>query len=156
MWFTIEPGRPMSNPRLPDLSKAVTLWRRPPEVEEHERRLLEARTAESAARLAIALARQKHAEVQQVGTDLVLNELQKYLRLSQHPDFANAIGPLDPKLILKMAEFVNKNFRLDNGQATENIAHAIRPSIDFSKFTQEERDAWKALAVKGGGGGQGE
>ena len=140
----------------PPSSKAVVLWHRPPEVEEHERKMLEARSAEASARLAIAVARQKHAEVQQVGTDLVLNELQKYLRLSQHPDFAGTVGPLDPKMILKMAEFVNKNFRLDNGQATENIAHAIRPSIDFSKFTQEERDAWKALAVKGGGGGQGE
>lgn len=136
-------------------TKAVVLWRKPPEVEEQERQLVEARIAEGAARLAKAESRRKHAEVQAVATDLVLNELKKYLRLSQDPDFQKAVGPLDPKLILKMAEFVGKNFRLDNGQATENIAHAISSSVDFSKLTQEERDQWRALALKGGGG-QGE
>jgi hypothetical protein len=128
------------------------LWRKPPEVEEYDRKLLEARKAEMDARLAVAESRRKHAEVQVVGTDLVLNELKKYLRLSQSDDFQGAIGPLEPAVILKMAEFVSKNHRLDNGQATENVAHTIGPSIDFSKLTQEERDAWKALAEKGGGG----
>ena len=55
-------------------------------------------------------------------------------------------------IILKLAEFVSKNYRLDTGQATENIAHAIGPSLDFSKLSQTERDQWRALAVKGGGG----
>lgn len=132
-------------------NRAPVLWRKPPEVEEHERRLVEARDAEAAARLAVAEARRKHAEVQVVGVDLVLSELKKYLRLSQSDDFQNAVGPLEPAVILKMAEFVSKNHRLDSGQATENIAHAIGPSIDFSKLTQEERDAWRALAIKGGG-----
>jgi hypothetical protein len=135
--------------------KAIQLWRRPPEVEEQEAKLLAARQAEADARLAIAQSRRKNAEVNQVGTDLVLNELRKYLRLSQHPDFANTVGPLDPKIILKMAEFVSKNYRLDNGQATENIAHAIAPCVDFGKLTQAERDLWRELAMKGGGSGTG-
>jgi hypothetical protein len=137
-------------PPTPD-NRSVVLWRRAPEVEEKERKLTEARSAEADARLAIAEARRKHAEVNSVGTDLVLNELKKYLRLSQSEDFQNAVGPLEPATILKMAEFVNKNHRLDNGQATENIAATIGPSIDFSKMSQKERDLWRELAIKGGG-----
>lgn len=132
-------------------SRAVVLWRQP-EQPEHERKLAEARKAEADARLALAESRRKHAEMLQVGTDLVLNQLRKYMRLAESPDFEHAVGPLEPAVVLKLAEFVSKNYRLDTGQATENVAHAIAPSIDFSKLTQEERDAWRALAVKGGGG----
>jgi len=133
--------------------RAVILWRKPPEVEEHEKRLADARDAEAATRLAVAEKRRKHAELDATTTDLVLNEVRKYLRLSQSPDFENTVGPLDPTLIMKMAEFINKNHRLDSGQTTENIAATIGPSVDFTKFTQAERDAWRELAIKGGGGG---
>jgi hypothetical protein len=137
-----------------EASTAVVLWRKPPEIEEHERKMLEARKAEADARLAIAESRRKHAEMLQTGTDLVLSQLRKYLKLAQSPDFENAIGPIDPATVLKLAEFVSKNYRLDTGQATENIAHAIGPGLDFSKLTQEERDQWRALAMKGQGSGQ--
>jgi hypothetical protein len=133
------------------VERAISLWRKAPEVEEHERKLAAARDAEALARMAIAEVRRKHAEVGLVGIDLVLNELKKYLRLSQSEDFANTVGPLEPAVILKLAEFVSKNHRLDSGQATENIAHAIGPAMDFSKLTQAERDAWRELATKGGG-----
>lgn len=133
--------------------RALILWKKPPEVEEHERKMAAAKRAEADARLAIAESRRKHAEMLQTGTDLVLSQLKKYLRISESEDFANAVGPIEPGVILKIAEFVSKNYRLDTGQATENIAHAIGPSIDFSKLSQSERDAWRALAVKGGGGG---
>jgi hypothetical protein len=116
-------------------------------------RLSAARDAEAAARVAIAKARAMHAEMLSVGTELVLTQLQKYLMLSQSPDFANAVGPLDPATVLKMAEFVSKNYRLDTGQATENIAHAIAPTMDFSKMTQEQRDRWRELAKIAGGDG---
>lgn len=110
-----------------------------------------AREAEAAARLAIAKARSMHAEMLSTGTELVLTQLKKYLRLAEAPDFQNSIGPLDPATILKMAEFVSKNYRLDTGQATENIAHAIAPTIAFDKMTQEQRDQWRKLAAEFGG-----
>ena len=106
--------------------------------------------AEAAARLAIAQAKESHATMQRVGIELVVKTLQKWLRLAEHPDFENAVGPLEPSAILKLAELVTKNFRLDTGQATENVAHQIRPLVDFSKFTQEERDRWRELAIKAG------
>ena len=134
-------------------SKAVVLWKRPPEVEEYEHKMRAVKRAEADMRLAVAETRRKHAEMLRTGTDLVLSQLQKYLRLAESPDFENAVGPLEPSVILKLAEFVAKNYRLDTGQATENIAHAVGPSIDFSKLTQAERDLWRSLAVKGGGGG---
>ncbi len=137
-------------------STAVIVWKRPPEVEEHERKMAAAKVAEADARLAVAETRKKHAEMLQVGTDLVLNQLRKYLALAESPDFANAVGPVDPKVVLKLAEFVSKNYRLDTGQATENVAHAIGPSLDFSKLSQAERDAWRELAMKAGSGGSGE
>lgn len=136
-----------------DTSRAVVLWRKDPEIEAHDRKMMEARNAEADARLAIAATRKKHAEMLQVGADLVLNQLRRYLKLAESPDFENAVGPIEPAVVLKLAEFVSKNYRLDTGQATENVAHAIGPSIDFGRLTQEERDAWRALAVKGGGGG---
>ena len=129
-------------------SRAVILWQKTPD----EERLDRAKSAEVAARYAAAEARKKHAEMLQVGLDLVLSQLSKYLAMAQSPDFAMSIGPVDPPFILKLAEFISKNHRLDNGQATENIAHALAPSIDFSRLTQEERDAWRLLAVKGGAG----
>ena len=142
---------PPPNEGVPE-HRALTLWRKPAGVEEHERKMLAAKTAEADARLAIAEWRKKHAEMLQTGTDLVLNQLRKYLKLAELPEFSNATGPVEPSIILKLAEFVSKNYRLDTGQATENIAHAIGPSLDFSKLSQTERDQWRALAVKGGGG----
>lgn len=138
------------------MSRDVVVWVPPhlrPDVIEQEAakdKLRKAREAEAAARLAVAETRARHAHMLDVGTKLVVHELEKYLRMAENPDFANALGPLDPATILKMAEFVSKNHRLDTGQATENIAHAIMPSMDFSNMTQEERDQWRALAIKGG------
>ncbi len=139
---------------MSDSSKAVEVWQ-PPHLRgdagaDHAReaKMRVAREAEAAARLAVAKAKEMHAEMLSTGTELVLTQLKKYLRLSESPDFANAIGPLDPATILKMAEFVSKNYRLDNGQSTENIAHVIAPSVDFSVLTQEERDKWREMATR--------
>jgi hypothetical protein len=137
--------------------RAIVPWlpphQRPEAVSERAAaaKLALAREAEAAARLAVAKARQMHAEMLSVGTELVLTQLQKYLTISQGKDFENSIGPLDPATILKMAEFVSKNYRLDTGQATENIAHAIAPTIAFEKMTQEQREQWRKLAVEFGG-----
>lgn len=128
-------------------ARAVVLWR-PREVPADERQARETRKAEYDARLAVAEQRRKQAELVQVGIDLVLSQFKKWLTLAGDPDFANAVGPLEPAIVMKIAEFVTKEHRLDTGQATENIAHAIRPSIDFSKLTQEERNRWKELAEK--------
>ena len=130
---------------------SIILWKKPPEAAEHDRKVAATRAAEDDARLAMAEARKKQAELKHVGIDLVLTQFKKWLKLSAHPDFASAIGPIDPKVVLKIAEFVAKESRLDNGQATENIAHAIGPSLDFSKLSQAERDAWRELAMKAGG-----
>lgn len=140
-------------------SRQLVVWKPPHEqpgaveAREAKARLDNARAQELEARTAIAKVKIQQAEVVAVGTALVLNELQKYLRMAQSPDFAQTVGPLDPAVILKIAEFVSKTHRLDTGQATENIAHAVRSSVDFSKLTQEERDAWRALAIKGGAEG---
>lgn len=133
---------------MPPTSREVIVWKPPHLRDDHVDTLAEAKKAEAAARLAIAQTRMQHAEMLATGVKLVLTQLQKYLRLAESEDFANAIGPLEPGIILKLAEFVSKNYRLDTGQATENIAHAIAPTMDFSKLSQEERDQWRALAVK--------
>jgi hypothetical protein len=137
-------------------SASIVRWvppgERPEALEEKARKAHRAQMleAEAAARLAVAQARESHATMQKVGIELVVKTLQKWLRLAEHPDFENAVGPLEPSAILKLAELVTKNFRLDTGQATENVAHQIRPLVDFSKFTQEERDRWRELAIKAG------
>ena len=146
--------------RTPDASaagvpehRAVVLWRKPPEEEEYDRKMFAARTAEVEARAAKAELLRHYAELKRVGVDLVLSQFQKWLAMSLSPDFQNSVGPIDPATVMKIAEFVSKEQRLDTGQATENIAHAIAtsPSLDFSKLTQKERDQWRALALKGGG-----
>lgn len=136
------------------MSTAVVLWQpRPEPIDPHEVARIEARDAAAAAKLAQAEHRRKHAEVQVVGLELVLSQFRKWQALSEDPDFAKAIGPIEPALVLKIAEFVTKEFRLNSGQSTENIAVAMSPSIDFSRLTQEERNAWRELAMKGGGTG---
>ena len=137
-------------------TRQVVVWvppaQRPEAVAERARKaqIAEAQAREAAARLAVAKTREKHAEIQAAGFELVLSQFKKWLEQSQHPDFANSNGPVEPAIVLKIAEFVSKNYRLDSGQATENIAHALTPSIDFSRMSQEERDMWRALALKGG------
>jgi hypothetical protein len=113
----------------------------------------EAMAAQTAAMRAMAEAQEKQARMMSVGRDLVLNELNKCLRMANTDDFKDAIGPVPMRDIIKLAEIVSKDHRLSTGQSTENIAHVVGPSIDFSKLSQEERDAWRALAIKGGGGG---
>jgi hypothetical protein len=113
-------------------SRELVVWRPPaerPEVIEQraaEKKRSEAVTAETAARLAQAKLREQTAEMLSVGATLVVSQLRKYLRISESPDFENSVGPIEPAIILKLAEFVNKNNRLDSGQATENIAHAVQ------------------------------
>lgn len=138
--------------------KAVVVWvpphQRPGNRNEFEEKLKLAKQAEAAARAALAKAKERHAEILSTSAELVLVHLRKYLRLAQSEDFANAIGPLEPSVILKLAEFVSKNHRLDTGQATENVAHALTPALDFSRLTQEERDQWRSLRLKVSTGGE--
>ncbi len=148
--------KPLPGPKGPVTGREVIVWQPPRDRPEgiaqaaHEAKLAKARAAEMAAREALAMARIKMQNARGVIADLVLREMQKYLRMSELPDFANTTGPLTPELILKLAEWVSKEDRLDTGKSTENIAHTIGPSLDFSRLTQEERDAWRALALKGG------
>ncbi len=138
-------------------TRQVVVWvpphQRPEAVAERARneKIAEAKAREADARLAIAKTREKHAEIQATGFELVLSQFKKWLAQSQHPDFADSSGPIEPGIVLKIAEFVSKNYRLDSGQATENIAHAIGPALDFSRMTQDERDKWRELVLKGGG-----
>jgi hypothetical protein len=81
---------------------------------------------------------------------IVEREMEKYLRMSQDPDFANTIAPLSPDMVLKLAEWASKEDRLDLGKSTENIAHTVESRVDFSRLTQQERDAWRGLAIKAG------
>lgn len=143
---------------VPD-NRAVVLWR-PREVPEHEQKMAKAREAEADARLAIAETKRKQADLKLAMLELSLSQFKKLLALSQHPDFANAVGPITPELALKLAEFVSKEHRLDNGQATENVAHAVAhtvvSNVDFKKLTQEERNKWRELAEKIGSANTGE
>ncbi len=100
-----------------------------------------------------ALARAQQAkdlvEIQSDALALVRAEVKKWLRLSESPDFANAIGPVEPAILLKLAELIMKYARVDAGMATENHAHAhAHTDVDFSKLTQDERNAWLAMAAK--------
>jgi hypothetical protein len=107
------------------------------------------RQAEQEARLAVAKAKAAHYGMMQAGRDLVRHELEKLLVRARSADFADA-PVADLKDLIKLAEVTGKDFRLANGLATENIAHALTPSIDFAKMTQAERDEWRRLAIKGG------
>jgi hypothetical protein len=137
-------------------TRAVQVWvppsERPEALQETARKaeVAKVRAAELAARAAVAARRQRQADIHEAGEKLVLHHLQKLQRLSEHEDFKNAPGPVDLKDIIKLAELVGKDFRLDTGQSTENIAHAVSATIDFAKMSQEERDQWRALAIKGG------
>lgn len=113
--------------------------------------MAELRQAEAAARKAIAERRMRQAQIHEVSERLVLTQLEKLLRLAQSPDFADSPGPIDLKDVIKLAELAHKDYRLDTGQATANVAYTVGPSIDFAKLSQEERDQWRALAAKGGG-----
>jgi len=125
----------------------IVVWRPPHEQAPAPK--AEAQAAEADARLALARLRLKHVQVQDLGTQIVLRSFQQILRQLDDPDFAATAGPLAVEQVLKLAEFVTKNFRLDHGQATENIAHTVSPSIDFSRMTQAERDEWRRLYSKG-------
>jgi hypothetical protein len=136
--------------------KALIRWiapqERPEVVAERDRqeKLALAKRLEADTRLAQARTRAEHARMMATAQALVLSQLEKLQSLAASPDFANSPGPLEPKDLIKLVEFVSKDFRLSTGQATEHVAMAIGPSIDFGKLTQEERDAWRALALKGG------
>ena len=85
--------------------------------------------------------------------ELILGVFQKLLRLSQSPDFQNCVGPVDTKVLLKLADWVSTNLRLMTGSSTKNVAHVHTvdpqaPGVDFAKLTQAERDQWKNLAAK--------
>lgn len=136
--------------------RAVVVWRPPEEDPEKVRKraadakLARAREARALAAEAAAEAQIKLMAARGVIADLVTKEMKKYLELAQHPDFANAVGPLSPEMILKLAEWASKENRLDAGKATEHVAHIVAPAIDFSQMTQEDRNAWRTLAIKYG------
>jgi hypothetical protein len=138
-------------------SRSVEVWvppqERPDAIKEALRQaeIAKVRAAELSARAAVAARRARQANIHEAGEKLVLGQLQKLLRLAESPDYENSPGPVDLKDLIKLAEMCGKDYRLDTGQATQNIAHAIGPSIDFSKMTQAQRDMWRELAVLGGG-----
>lgn len=140
------------------MSREIVRWvpphERPEAVAERARKAkgLEVKDAEADARLAAAEARETHYRMMSTGRKFVLGQFEKWQRLAEGEDFQDSIGPVEPSVLLKLAEVVSKDYRLSTGQATENIAHAVAPRIDFSKMTQEERDMWRKLAIKGGAG----
>jgi hypothetical protein len=133
-------------------TREIVVWKDPadrPDADATGARA-EIQKAETAARLAVAKARLTHAKIQVAGMDFVLAQIEKWAKIAADKDFAMSIGPIDPATVMKLAEFVSKNFRLDNGQATENIAHAVTTSVDFSRLSQAERDEWRRLAKAAG------
>jgi hypothetical protein len=138
------------------MSREIVRWvpphERPEAVAERARKAkaVEVKDAEADARLAVAEARETHYRMMSTGRKFVLGQFEKWQRMSEGPDFENSIGPVEPSTLLKLAEVVSKDYRLSTGQATENIAHAVTPRIDFSKMSQAERDQWRTLAIKGG------
>jgi hypothetical protein len=143
-------------PGVPEY-RAIEVWQAPqsrPEALAEAARKAEVarvRQAELTARTAIAERRTRQAKIHEASEKLVLTQLEKLLRLSESPDYKDSPGPVELKDLIKLAELAGKDFRLDTGQATENVAMAIGPSVDFSKMTQDERDEWRRLAIKGGG-----
>jgi hypothetical protein len=137
-------------------SRQVIVWRPPherPDFIEAERKKAALRAAREAQNELIKAKSEGHTMQLRMVTaarTLITLQFEKLLKLARHPDFENAPGPLDTKDLVKLAKFVSDDYRLSHGLATENIAHTIAPTIDFEKLTQEERDAWRALAVKGG------
>jgi hypothetical protein len=137
--------------------RAIEVWvpphERPDALRDAAQRAEVARTrqAELAARTAIAERRARQARIHESAEKLVLTQLDKLLRLSEHADYANSPGPIELKDLIKLAEMAGKDYRLDTGQSTANVAHAIGSSMDFSRMTQAERDTWRALVAKGGG-----
>ncbi len=136
--------------------RAIELWqppRREEALEEAARKaeVARVRQAELAARTAIAERRTRQAKIHEASEKLVLSQLEKLLRLAESPDYKDSPGPVELKDLIKLAELAGKDFRLDTGQATENVAMAIGPSVDFTRMTQAEREEWRRLAIKGGG-----
>jgi len=137
-------------------SAQVVVWvpphQQPDFLAEQKRKaeLKRAQAAEVEAREAAAHAKTQHAKMMSVGRELVLTQLEKLLKMSQSPDFAESVGPVELKDLIKLAEVVAKDHRLVTGQSTENIAHAVRASVDFARMTDEERAEWRRLAMKGG------
>jgi ribosome-associated protein YbcJ (S4-like RNA binding protein) len=137
-------------------ARSVVVWvpprERPEALREAARQaeVAKVKAAELEARAAIAARRTRQAQIHEASEKLVLGQLLKLLRLAESKDYENSPGPVELKDLIKLAELAGKDYRLDTGQATENIAMALGPSIDFSKLSQEERDAWRALAIKGG------
>lgn len=136
--------------------RSVVVWvpphERPDFIAEQRRKadLKRAQSAEIEAREEAAKAKTMHMRMMSTGRELVLTHLEKLLRMSQLPDFQSSVGPVDLKDLIKLAEVVAKDHRLVTGQATENIAHAVRASVDFARMTDEERAEWRRLAMKGG------
>ena len=138
----------------------VVVWRPPgdrPEViaeraakKAKADRLARMHAAQDEARTALAEARVKMTRTKATVLSIIHREMEKYDRMAAEPDFANTVAPLSPEFILKLAEWVSKEERLDLGKATEHLAHTVESRVDFSKLTQEERNAWRNLAIKAG------
>jgi len=109
-----------------------------------------AKDAQSAAALSQARAKDMHERMVAAGRELVATQLEKLLMLAQSPDFANSTGPVSVGDLIRLAALVSNDYRLSSGQSTANIAHHVTSAIDFSAMTQEERDTWRKLALKGG------
>ena len=137
-------------------SREIVVWQHPHErpefreAQERKARELEARDAATDARLAQAKDRQLHVQMMTRTREFVLSQIEKWARMAASGDFENSVGPVDANVLLKLMELAAKDYRLSTGQATENIAHAVVTSADFSKFTQEERNRWRELAIKAG------
>ncbi len=137
-------------------SREVVVWR--PLHERPEFKAKEAEKAQVAAvktakndeALAKAQANEEYHRMNTAARKLVVTQLEKLLDLAQDPDYAHAPGPLDIKDLIRLAAMVANEHRLNHGLATANIAHAVTSNVDFSKFSQAERDLWRELAVKAG------
>lgn len=138
-------------------ARALVRWIPPREREDFKAEaaknaaLASARTAEALARKARAERQERQHKIHEVAEKLVLGQLEKLLRLAEHPDFQSSAGPIEMKDLLKLAEMSQKEFRLDMGKSTANVAHAIGPTIDFAKMSPEERSEWRRLTLLGGG-----
>ena len=120
----------------PEATAIVVPWEDPLEVASARRRELE-----GDAKTEMAQARVEHARMLTAGRRVAAKALLQILELLDDPTWLKEQGPIGISAITKLMDSVNKEHRLNNGQATENIAHAIT-TLDpdrLSKMTPEER-----------------
>ena len=110
-----------------------------------------AETEEARGQAALERARRAVAlnKFQTSALELAAGQVEKWLRLSQHPDYENAVGPLDPKQIIALLDLVLKYTPPPSPSASVDGSPKDSTGLaDFSRLTAAERETWKRLATK--------